>query len=90
MPTSPIEHPIIAGLAFLSALPFGWPVIRAFGRSAEDDVDEALESPLLSWLGWFPEWTIYKFFWLVVVLAALTVTFYKLYAFIGGLLGLVA
>lgn len=90
MPTEPMDHPLLAGLAFATALPFGWPIIRAFVRSAEDDVEEAVESPLLSYLGWFPEWTIYKFIWLVIVLAALTVTFYKLYVFIGGVLDVVA
>ena len=90
MPAAPIDHPILAVLAFLTALPFGWPVIRAFGRSAQQDLDEAVHSPLLSYFGWFPEWTIYKFVWLVIVLAALTVTFYKFYTFVGGFLGLVA
>ena len=85
-----VDHPILAVFAFLSALPFAWPVVRAFARSAEADVKDAAESPLVSYLGWFPEWTIYKLFWLVVVLVALTVTFYKLYAFVGGFIGLVA
>ena len=90
MPSAAMDHPIIAVAAFLTALPFGWPVIRAFARSAAEDVEEAIESPLLSYFGWFPEWTIYKFVWLMIVLAALTVTFYKLYTFLGGLVGLVA
>jgi hypothetical protein len=80
----------LAAVAFISALPFGWPVIRAFFRSAEADVEEALESPILSYIGWFPEWTTLKFLWLLVILAALTVTFYKLYSFVGEMLGLVA
>lgn len=82
-----VDHPLVAGLALLSALPFGWPVIRAFLSSAEDDIEDALRNPVFSYLGWFPEWTLYKFFWLVAVLAALTVTFYKLYAYVGELLG---
>ena len=90
MASGAIDHPIVAVLAFLSALPLGWPVIRAFARSARDDIEEAVESPFISYFGWFPEWTLMKFFWLVVVLTALTVTFYKLYSFGGGLLGLVA
>ena len=90
MAGAPIDYPVLAVLAFLSALPFGWPVMRAFGRSAREDIEEVIESPLLSCFGWFPEWTLLKFFWLVVVLAALTVAFYKLYTFLGGLLGLVA
>jgi hypothetical protein len=90
MPTALVDHPILAVFAFLSALPFGWPVIRAFGRSAEGDVEEAIESPILSYIGWFPEWTFLKLFWLLAVLAALTVTFYKLYTFLGSLLGVVA
>jgi hypothetical protein len=90
MPTAPIDHPVIAVLAFLSALPLGWPLIRAFAWSAEDDLENASRAPILSYLGWFPEWTLLKFFWLLAVLAALTVMFYKLYVFAGGLLGLVA
>jgi len=62
MPTSPVDHPVLAVLAFLSALPPGWPLIRTF----------------------------LKFFWLLAVLAALTVMFYKSFVFVGGLLGLVA
>ena len=84
-----LDHPILAGLAFLSALPFGWPVVRAFAKSAADDIEEVVESPLISYLGWFPEWTVLKFLWLLVVLAALTVAFYKLYTFVGTFLGLV-
>lgn len=90
MPAELIDHPILAGLAFLSALPFGWPVIRAFGHSASEDVKEAVGSPIFSYFTWFPEWTLYKLFWLVVVLLALTITFYKVYVYIGGLVGLVA
>jgi len=90
MGTAPIDHPIVAVLAFLTALPFGWPVIRAFVRSAADDVEEAVESPFLSHLGMFPEWTIFKFVWLLIVLLALTITFYKLYTYVGGFLGLIA
>lgn len=90
MPTSPVDHPVLAVLAFLSALPLGWPLIRTFLWSAEDDIDDAAREPVLSFLGWFPEWTFLKFFWLLVVFAALTVMFYKLYVFTGGLLGLVA
>ena len=82
-----IDHPILAVLAVLSALPFGWPVIRSFGRSARDDVEEAIESPLLSYFTWFPEWTLLKFLWLVIIIAALSVGFYKFYAFVGGVLG---
>jgi len=78
-----IDHPILVGLAFVSALPFGWPVIRAFLGSAADDVQKAVDTPLLSLIGWFPEWTVLKFFWLLVVLGALTVAFYKLYVFLG-------
>lgn len=62
MPTSPVDHPVLAVLALLSALPLGWPLIRTF----------------------------LKFFWLLAVLAALTVMFYKSFVFVGGLLGLVA
>jgi hypothetical protein len=90
MATASIDHPILAVLASLSALPFGWPIIRAFARSTRDDIEEAIESPLLSYFGWFPEWTFLKFFWLVVILAAVSVAFYKLYTFVGGLLGMVA
>ena len=82
-----IDHPVLAALAFISALPIGWPVIRAFLYSAEDDLEDALRRPLLSFLGWFPEWTIYKFAWLVVLLAALSVAFYKFYSMIGEALG---
>jgi hypothetical protein len=90
MADAPIDHPVLAVLAFLSALPFGWPVICAFGRSARDDIDEAIESPLLSYFTWFPDWTLLKLFWLIVVLAALSTTFYQLYVFVGGFFGLVA
>ena len=90
MAGAPIDHPVLAVLAFLSALPFGWRVIRAFGRSARDDIDEAIESPLLSYFTWFPDRTLIKFFWLMVVLAALSITFYQLYLFVTGFLGLVA
>ncbi len=90
MPTAPVDHPIVAGLAFLSALPIAWPLIQVFSRSAKDDIEEAVQSPLLSYFGWFPEWTFLKFFWLLVIVAALTITFYNFYMFVGGLLGLVA
>lgn len=90
MPAELFDHPILAALAFVTALPFGWPVIRAFGRSAKGDAKEVFESPIFSYLTWFPEWTLYKLFWLMVVLSALTITFYKLYVFVGGLVGLVA
>jgi len=91
MATAPVDHPVLAVLAFLSALPFGWPVMRAFGRSVRNDIEEAIESPLLSYFaGWFPEWTLLKLFWLLVVLAGLSIAFYKLYVFVGGLFGLVA
>jgi len=90
MPALPVDHPMLAVLAFASALPFGWPLIRAFASSAEDDLDDAARTPLLSFLGPFPEWTFLKFFWLVAVLLALSVMFYKLYVFVGGLLGFVS
>ncbi len=90
LPSAPMDHPVIAALAVVSALPFGWPIIKAFFGSAEDDIEEVTRIPLLAYVGWFPEWTLLKFFWLLVVLAALVVLFFKLYMFLGGLIGLVA
>jgi hypothetical protein len=90
MPADLVDHPILAVLAFVTALPFAWPIIRAFGRSTEDDVNDVVESPVFSYLTWFPEWTLLKLFWLLIVLLALTITFYKVYSFIGGLVGVVS
>ena len=76
---NPID-PLVASLAFVAALPFAWAPICAFARSAHQDFREAREYPLLSFLGfWFPQWTLLKLSWLLVVLAALTVSFHELY-----------
>ena len=88
MPAAQPDHPLLLGLAFVTALPFAWAAIFAFARSAEEDFREAAEYPLLSFLGWFPEWTLLKFCWLVVVLVALTITFYNGYLLAGAWLGL--
>ena len=91
MPPIQIDHPIIAALAFFTALPFAWGAIRAFVRSAVSDLeDDGSQTPMLSYFGWFPEWPVIKLFWLFLVIAALTVTFYKLYTFIGALFASVA
>ena len=85
-----LDYPALALLAFVTATPIAWPLIRAFFRSAGEDVEEVVETPLVAWFGWFPEWTLLKLFWLAVVLLALTILLYKLYVFVGKVLGLVA
>jgi len=46
------------------------------------DIRDATEDPVWA-LFWFPDWTLFKLARLLVVLAALTATFYKLFDFIG-------
>jgi hypothetical protein len=83
-----VDHPVIAALAALSAAPIVWSLSKAFLRSAADDVEGATRDVFLFW--WFPEWPLLKLFWLLVVTAALVIFFYKVYAFLGGFIGLVA
>jgi hypothetical protein len=87
-----LEHPWVTGLAFLAALPFGWPLVRAFSRSTAEDVVESVRSPSGAYFGYFmlPEWTLLKLVYLCVAVVALTVTFFKCFMFVGGQLGLLA
>ena len=88
MPPGQPDHPLLLALGFVTALPFGWAAICAFARSADEDFRDAAEYPLLSFLGWFPEWTLLKLCWLAVVLVALTITFYNGYLLAAEWLGL--
>jgi hypothetical protein len=84
-----IDHPVVGGLAFLSAIPIVGGLVKAFLSSAKADIEGAISLPVLGLL-WFPDWSVQKVFWLTVVTTAVTFTFYKIYCLIGEWVGIVA
>src|SRR3954469_11433170 len=84
-----IDHPVLGGLAFLSAVPIVGGLVKAFLSSAKADIEGAISLPVLGLL-WFPDWSVQKVFWLTVVTTAVTVSFYKIYSVIGEWVGVLA